>query len=150
MVGIRLGLAVRQASIRPTKGARGQVIHLKSSGKSSNNASLGRLINEGVMLYAGSLAEARHTGYVHHEGAGRIEGLFGRAVAPGTDYDHVGVIVVQLTRDGREQDALARWLRRRAEVWVENEWRRIERVAEALLERETLTRRAIVSLMRAA
>jgi hypothetical protein len=145
VVRIRLRLSVLGATVVPGQGAGG---HVTVNPWNIKKASLSRLINEGVAAYAGSIAEERHTGYRNDEGAGRPgKTSLWPSLAEGSDYHTVAGIALHVTSDGQEQEALVRWLRRRAEVYVDREWGRIESVARALLERQTLTRRNIVALM---
>ncbi len=94
-------------------------------------------IDHALTWLAGPEAERQLTGRYNHQAAR-------------SDYERLdGWLRSWCDEDQKETDAFARWLRIRCDRLVRVHWGEIKAVAEALLERKTLTGRQIARVIRA-
>lgn len=134
--GVRLGQRVLRASIVPdvNEGTLGHVQRVKvrrdfdwTNDYGAREWTIRRKLEPGIIsAYAGVLAEKRYTGR-RHNWAGAS-----------SDMQWAAYCILQLEGGGKVADAYARYLRESARRKVETWWPSIERVAAALIERETL------------
>lgn len=87
-----------------------------------------------MMSLAGGIAERKYRGRANHRGSG-------------ADYDTASRLALDATSSGEEATAYLKWLHIRTEQLVSNHWDRIEAVALALLERQTLTAADVDQIM---
>jgi len=125
------------------RGAAGVTAHRKFAGndfdeiRSGRGARKRRLIERAVQVYyAGSVAVSILVGRTDWEGAGK-------------DLEELGDLLWRITLSEEEAVAYGRWLwiRTRNILSGERFWAMVEAVAEALLERETLTAKEVRTIM---
>jgi ATP-dependent Zn protease len=86
---------------------------------------LRKCTNQSMIKLAGMYAEKKYTGRFNRVGAS-------------ADLDAHHDLIDRLLPDDKERQFFDRWVCRRTEMFVENNWRRIEVIAQALCERTTL------------
>jgi len=105
--------------------------HGEPSFRPDVEADLRKVVDEIVVLLAGSVAEKRFAGRANHIGAR-------------SDYNAAIDLASYVTgSDSEEINELLRWLRKRAEGFVARHWKSICTVAGALLDKHTLSGREV-------
>lgn len=131
VIGQKLGVPVRRVSIEPTEAYRGMVLiddpvrGIKDGDETSDRARL-RVERTIIVRLAGPVAQRKHrpSSWRRYHGSDDYRGLAGLAAC---------------FYDGETLDAFIRWLELRTQDLVEIHMSAIDRVAQALLERKTLT-----------
>lgn len=133
VVAHSLGRMIQKVTIKPGRSAWGQsrlgVCELQ---KGRSKASRNQREDEVLILFAGMVAEARHTGQYCPEGAGQDLALIERILC-----DQVGTV--------KQHERLHRRLLDKTEHLLHDDqhWRAVELVASELLEKETIRGRTV-------
>jgi len=150
-----------RASIVEKDEAAGWVIYRRSNRRTaerfeSGNVRLDTVVRHLSVSFAGPEAQRRAMGRYHSYGAGRIATIphpeHGRVglLTPGSDLDHSADWIVYVCgADAEAQGLFSRWVhaRVRASLAAPHWWACVEGVAEALMERHTLSRGEVRELV---
>jgi hypothetical protein len=148
VVAHMLGHQVRRVSIAPKSGSDGRVSwrnpinRIISKLESGSEADLERVryrIDHAIIVsMAGAFAQKRHnprSGW-RYAGSGAARGEF---LLKGSDDQQALELMSRVYEDEKVRAAYSRYLEARAEELVKRYWSRIERLAIALLDRETIS-----------
>lgn len=138
VVACRLHKFPSKVTILPNKSSSGRAVFrrpLLQEGMQSDNSPRNwlRIEHDMIIAMAGPLAQRRYA----PRSDWRQNRYWGER---GTDFDIFADLLLLQHDDEKVRDAYARYIRARAESLVENGWPAIERVAQALVDQQTLSR----------
>jgi len=136
-----LNRAPRETTIAPRQEIAGYVLHanpLRGLRLETDDSSRAETeIHQGIMIcLAGAVAQRRFA-------PRSIRGWH-----PRNDYQRAADLATRVCGSDIEVNAMLRWLQIRTENLIETGWREVEAVANALLERDTLSSEEIVAAIR--